>query len=308
MDGADQNLYFSIMPVSSRVPAYFLYGEPLRAPDERTVHVETIAARSQLHDWHIRAHRHLDLHQVVLIERGRAVVETDNATHRLRSPALVCVPPGVVHSFAFDRASNGVVISFAASLTGEFARRAPAVGALLERALVQPLRRQAVASADIASLTRLLMAEFEQSSTGRDAVMQGLLMAILVRLVRATENSAEPPNDSATRERDLVRRLRAAIELRFREHRSVADYARELRVSEIRLRRACRTVLGRPPAELVQERVLIEAQRQLRYTSMTVAEVAYYLGFDDPAYFSRFFARGTGRSPRAFKAGSVASR
>jgi AraC family transcriptional activator of pobA len=60
--------------------------------------------------------------------------------------------------------------------------------------------------------------------------------------------------------------------------------------------------------QLIQERLLIEAQRQLRYTSMTVAEVAYYLGFDDPAYFSRFFARGAGRSPRAFKASSVARR
>lgn len=301
-------MYFSIVPASSHVPAYFLYGEPLRVPDERTVHVETIAARSRLHDWRIRAHRHLDLHQVVFIERGRAVVETDTVTRRLRSPALVCIPPGVVHSFEFDRTSDGVVISFAASLTGEFARRAPIVGTLLERALVQPLRRQAVADAGIVTLTRLLLNEFEQSSTGRDAALQGLLIAILVRSIRATASSAESPNDPASREYNLVQQLRAAIEQRFRKHRTVADYARELRVSEIRLRRACLAALGRPPVQLIQERLLIEAQRQLRYTSMTVAEVAYYLGFDDPAYFSRFFARGAGRSPRAFKASSVARR
>jgi AraC family transcriptional activator of pobA len=52
---------------------------------------------------------------------------------------------------------------------------------------------------------------------------------------------------------------------------------------------------------MLQLRLLIEAERQLRYTSMPVAQVAFYLGFDDPAYFSRFFMRRMGLTPRAFR-------
>src|SRR5207344_2664067 len=71
MDGATPNLYFSGMSAvrtprnlfpGAKVPAFFLYGEPLQPPDERVVHVETIAARSRLHDWVIEPHRHRDLH------------------------------------------------------------------------------------------------------------------------------------------------------------------------------------------------------------------------------------------------------
>jgi AraC family transcriptional regulator, transcriptional activator of pobA len=51
----------------------------------------------------------------------------------------------------------------------------------------------------------------------------------------------------------------------------------------------------------VHARILLEAQRQLRYTSAPVSEIAYALGFEDPAYFTRFFSQRTGQAPRAFR-------
>jgi AraC family transcriptional activator of pobA len=48
-------------------------------------------------------------------------------------------------------------------------------------------------------------------------------------------------------------------------------------------------------------RLLVEAERQLRYTTMSIAQIAYHLGFEDPAYFSRFFARHAQLAPRLFR-------
>src|SRR5579883_535359 len=101
MDSPCRNLYFSAMrpgqrsprgEASSRpvsVPAFYLYGESLQPPDERLIHIETIAARSRLHDWIIRPHRHRDLHQVLLIERGRVEAKLDARTELLRAPAVI---------------------------------------------------------------------------------------------------------------------------------------------------------------------------------------------------------------------------
>jgi len=83
---------------------------------------------------------------------------------------------------------------------------------------------------------------------------------------------------------------------------SLVDYAAALKVSESRLRHACMIVAAQSPMQLVHARVVLEAKRQLRYTSGSVSEIAYALGFDDPAYFTRFFSRRTGMSPRAFRA------
>jgi AraC family transcriptional activator of pobA len=56
--------------------------------------------------------------------------------------------------------------------------------------------------------------------------------------------------------------------------------------------------------QLVHARILLEAKRQLRYTDVSVSEIGYALGFDDPAYFTRFFSQRTGTSPRAFRLSS----
>src|SRR3982074_2603898 len=103
-------------PTWNTVPAFFLYGEAPRTPDEATVHVETIAARSRLHDWNIRAHRHRDLHQIVLLQSGRTEVELDEQTSMLHGPGVVVVPPGVVHSFRFEINTVGLVSTFAIGL------------------------------------------------------------------------------------------------------------------------------------------------------------------------------------------------
>ena len=68
------------------------------------------------------------------------------------------------------------------------------------------------------------------------------------------------------------------------------------------LSRSCRAVAGQSALDLLHERMLLEARRLLAYTDASVAEVAGDLGFDDPSYFSRFFARRAGRSPQDWRA------
>jgi AraC family transcriptional activator of pobA len=67
------------------------------------------------------------------------------------------------------------------------------------------------------------------------------------------------------------------------------------------LRRACYAAAGQWPIDLIHLRILVEAERRLRYTSMSVTQIVYYPGFEDPAYFGRFFARRAKISPRAFR-------
>ena len=110
---------------SGVVPAFFLYGEPLRAPDERTVHVETIATRSRLHDWKIRAHRHRDLHQVLIVWRGSVEAQLDGRRETLSGPGVVIVPPGTVHAFRFAKDTDGLVATFAPQLVRDTLRPTP---------------------------------------------------------------------------------------------------------------------------------------------------------------------------------------
>ena len=82
---------------------------------------------------------------------------------------------------------------------------------------------------------------------------------------------------------------------------SVASLAAELGISATQLNRLCRAQLGRGALELLHERMALEAQRQLAYTTLSVKRIGLELGFADPGYFTRFFQRLCGMSPTAWR-------
>jgi AraC-like DNA-binding protein len=107
-----------------------------------------------------------------------------------------------------------------------------------------------------------------------------------------------PPNATVERFQRLVDRDHA-----FR-HR-VADYASELGVSPGHLNALCRGALRRSASRVVRARLTLEAKRLLAHSDLTAAQIAFSLGFDDPAYFARFFRREAGRAPTAFRASAT---
>jgi AraC family transcriptional activator of pobA len=286
---------------AASIPVFSLYGEPLRPPQLGTVHVETVAARSRLYDWNIREHLHRDLYQLLAVRRGPVEARIDGSRHVLRGPMLTVVPPGTVHAFAFETDTDGLVVTFSAALARELAAASPWLAEFLDRPAAFAVRRPALAATDTDALGAMMLRESGRSASGRDAVLRGLLTAFLTNALRLTHGAAAAGTGAGPRARELVARFRQAIDERYRDHIGIGQYARALGCSEAALRKACHRVAGQAPVELVHVRLLLEAQRQLRYTGMSVTQIAYRLGFDDPAYFSRFFSKHMRVSPRAFR-------
>jgi AraC family transcriptional activator of pobA len=283
------------------IPEFFLYGEAPQVPNACIVHVETIAERSRIHDWKIGAHRHQDLHQLLLMEQGRVVLRLDSLRATMHGAALIAVPSNTVHAFQFAPDTQGMVVSFASDLAAELLNSRGNLHGFLKVPTAVPLRRSGIAVREVTTLSELLLQEFARSAPGREFALHCLLGALLTNASRVsgTENST---NDAPiTRELELHLRFRQCVEHNYREHIPIETYARELRASVACLRRACLVAVGLSPIEIVHQRLLVEAQRQLRYTTMSVTEIAYQLGFEDPAYFSRFFTCRMKITPLAFR-------
>jgi AraC family transcriptional activator of pobA len=268
------------------------------------LHVETIEFRSARHHWKISPHVHRTLHQLIFVMRGRGVSLAEGAMVEYSSPALVVVPAGTVHGFDFEPGTHGFVVSMTDDLPREISRREPSVVALFENPATLEFQGDALRATDLAQSCKMLMREFARTLPGHALALEGLLKVIFANVLRLSHASAESAEGTAGRHRLLMSRFRELIENAFREDWSLADYASVLNVSQSRLRNACASVTEQAPMQVVHARVLLEAKRQLLYTSMSVREIAYALGFDDPAYFTRFFSRRTGISPRAFRSRS----
>jgi len=96
-------------------------------------------------------------------------------------------------------------------------------------------------------------------------------------------------------------RLRRLIDRHFRDDWPVERYVAALGTTRHLLDRAARQVLGAGVRQAVGQRRLVEAKRLLLFTVRPVEDIAYETGFNDPAYFSRFFRSAVGLSPAAWR-------
>jgi AraC-like DNA-binding protein len=95
--------------------------------------------------------------------------------------------------------------------------------------------------------------------------------------------------------------FRDLLEINYAKLKTVNDYAQLICISEKRLGQATAKVLGKLPKEIINDRILLEAKRLLGYTNLSIKEIGQNLGFEDPAYFIRYFKKNTRATPVEFR-------
>ena len=281
------------------VPDYALYGESGEPALPGLLHAESIPARSRLHDWNIRPHRHAALLQVLHVRAGGGEAWLDGVAHRLAPPCAIVVPPGRPHGFSFRADVDGVVLTGAAGPLRAALRLPDAVWDALAEPRVMPL------DAGTSAVGLLLDAAAEELAAERpwrDETVGATLALALIGLARLAPARPQGPDAPAGRRaRGHVLRYRELLERHYREHRPVGHYAARLGLTAAQLNRTCRAVLGRSALQVAHDRLMREAERELVYTGLDVKAIALALGFSDAAYFTRFFSRRAGLSPTAYR-------
>lgn len=286
----------------STIPSFALYGEAA-APGQELLHIEAVASRSRLYRWEISPHVHQGLYQVLWLQRGVAEVVLDEWVQRVQGPAAIVVPPAVVHGFRFAPDTEGLVLTLSARflVEGEFQSVGESFRALFATPGVLDFSQDAAPADRLFALLRELAAEFAQPGSGDTPVPGWLARAVIWRLAQARAQGGQAAGARAHRHQALFTRFLLLVEQHFLEHWPLERYASRLGLSTQRLNRLTRAEAGRSALELVHERLTREACRRLVYIAAPAASLAGELGFEDPAYFSRFFKRRTGLSPQRWR-------
>lgn len=283
------------------IPRFALYGESTGSAPE-LLHIEEVQSRSRLYQWEIAPHVHQGLYQVLWVRSGAVSVALDERRQSLAGPVAVVVPPGVVHGFTFAPDTQGRVLTLSARFLseGDFRTVGAAFEALFAAPRVLDLSADELSAERLEALLRELATEFALSATQPSPTTAWLAQALLWRLAQV-QGAQGPVSGAGYRRQALFTRFLALVEAHFLAHWSVAQYAQRLGLSTARLNRLVRAASGRSAQELVHERLTREACRRLVYVAAPATSLALELGFEDPAYFSRFFRRQTGLSPRKWR-------
>lgn len=268
------------------------------------LHMESIADRSRLHNWEIQPHRHAALVQLLLIEAGLARVQIDGQLLELQAPAVVWVPALVVHGFAFSPDTQGHVVTLDQARVRSLVATSGGLwdGLASSRAMV--LEPGAPQSRALLAVAQTLRDDYAGTSPWRAQVLDGAVLMAAALVARLPPLTAEVAGAAEPEGRAMqhLARYREQVERHFRSHPTLDTLAAPLGITTTQLNRLCRQHLHCSALDLLHQRLLLEAKRELGYTTLQVRQIADGLGFADPAYFTRFFMRLTGQAPSAWRA------
>jgi len=279
------------------IPATKLYAEPngLEAPE--LLFIESIIDRSRLHQFKIKPHRHRGLHQLFFLTHGDGKARLDTQEVSLKAPCILLVSEMSVHDFDWQSNIEGYILTISTSLCQKLAAQIESISALFHSTrLYSPQDNLAIQK----QLFQQLFHEFQQQKIGRNDALETLLSLILIELVRS-EQQVEHGTKGIDKRTHYLHQFTQLIEQHYQTQQPVSLYAKALNITPTHLNTLCRELTSRSALALVHERLLLELKRNLLYSDSTISEIAWALNFSEPAYFSRFFKRMTGVSPREFR-------
>jgi AraC family transcriptional activator of pobA len=237
---------------------------------------------------------------LLLLTTGRGRYWVDTVPHEFRDDSLFFSTPAQVHAKEEVQTAG-----LALCLTPEFFALA-ANADLRQLPFVQhpqlsyALRLAPADWAELRPLYQRLVQEYEQPAHLHDELLYAYLRVLLLTLGRLCYQ--QPDCAVAAPEMpSLYARLQSSIELHYKTRREVSAYAHLLHLSANHLNTVIKAQSGKTVLQHLHERQLLEAKRLLYHTELSVKEIAFELGFQDAAYFTRFFKRLAGVTPLLYR-------
>lgn len=245
-------------------------------------------------------HRH-EFIEFMYIKSGNGKHEIDGVEYDLKVNCIYIISKGQVHNFLYAKNIEGVLIRFHDSILPSVQSSSEGFYYNLIYSL-QNKNQLMVASRDVDLIEIILdsmLKEYErQSSKILDlSLIQHLLYPLIILMNRyaATTIDAQDP------QQDLYSQFINLLEQHYKQHHDLGFYGREMGVSARKLTQVCQLKTDKTAKKIINERLITEAKRLLKYTSLPLKEIVAHLGYKDIGYFCRYFKKATGKTPTGFK-------
>jgi AraC family transcriptional activator of pobA len=288
-------------PKHLAVPKVRLYVEKPERRGRWFVNVGHVTERGR---WRTEPHTHPSYGQVIFIRDGCGVMNVDGCNVPFEAPCALLIPNNSVHSLDYAVDADRWVVTIDVAYLGQINAKLPEFTHMWATPRVISLGGTPGVAGDLHLLITRLERELADQTSGHVIATEALLTSLMLTLMRSTEfesQETERANYNAVRVANLFRDL---VEKHYREHLRLQDYASMMALSPAQLRAACVTATGFSPNKLIHARIIAEAKRSLIFSGMTIEQIAYWLDFSDPAYFTRFFRKEVGQSPNEFRMAS----
>ncbi len=235
-----------------------------------------------------------DFYHLIWVEKGNLFLMVDFEELCLQSNDAFLISPGQICRFNLLSHPQAFSVLFVPEFLGEASTDAQ----LLHRILrISPLGHKVISlqGLPMSSLMQQLIRELENDTDEYQLVVARSCLRILLAEV-ARRLPKMPGNSNET-----AKRFFEEVEKHHHQWHNVSDYLPLLSVQEKPLSESVRLAVGMTPKIYLDQRRMLEAKRFLAYSNLSIKEIAFSLGFDEPTNFNKFFRKHSGISPNEFR-------
>ncbi len=235
-------------------------------------------------------HKH-SCYELFFILEGEGTFHMDCQDYHINQQSLFLVAPGRVHGWEYMNNLKGYLLKFDLSM---FAKNS-----FLNHMSVFNFDLVHIEGNELAMIENTFLTleeEYNTSKSFKNCTISSLLHILLTYIQRTL-----PVEKASYTTNGLFSKLTELMQKNDYKIAQSTCYARKLKTSTKVLNQAVKEITGQNVSEYIRTKTISEAQRLLKYETMTCNEIAYHLGFIDSAYFSRFFKREVGLSPKNFR-------
>ena len=245
-----------------------------------------------------------EYYKVFWIADGNGTYQIDFNEFQVKNSGIFCLSPGQVFSVQSEKAKQGYQITFNKDF---YCVETHGKEIACNGVIFNNVHRASVVSVEpteqvaFQGLIDQMIQELKGKGNAHKDMLESYLRMFLIKTLRLVdlqrpEYQVAKSNTDRTAETFIT-----LVEKHFREEHTVTGYEEKLFISPKSLSKRLNTQGYATPLQIIKDRLILEAKRQLKFSNKTIKEIAFELGFDDPAYFSRLFSKGTGSSPSQYR-------
>ena len=251
---------------------------------------------------HIQRHNYYSL---IIISGGSGILKVDFSEYEIKDGMLLCFSPYQPFMISESSDIEGVVINFHPDFfcIHKHHKEVACNGVLFNNIYQAPLvLLKSEEINEIISFVEIMKVEMEKTNIAQHDLLISYLKILLIKASRIKKEQIDDvPKMNADEEPLIIHELKNLIEENYKTKHSASDYADLLNISYSTLAKVSKNYFNKTLTDLISERIVIEAKRELYLTSKAIKRIAYDLGFNDEYYFSRFFKKNADVSPQQYR-------
>ena len=252
---------------------------------------------------HIQRNNYFSL---IWVTHGNGKLKADFTEYEFEENSLFAFSPYQPYMFIAEKPIKGIAIHFHAEFFCIYKhhKEVSSHGLLFNNIYLPPfVKVNEESAATFKMLCEQIKTEMQKPELAQHELLVSYLKILLINAARLKAQQQPLSTGMATHNKEpfILQKLKDAIEENFKTKHSPADYAALLYISPKALAKITKSHFNKPLSSLINERIIIEAKRELYLTNKPIKQIAWELGYEDEYYFSRFFKVNADVSPQMYR-------